>query len=163
MQNLNLSIDPLKLEVEWMNHPGVYGYWAEVLAETQSEYDEVKSAFDVTKATISQEIRENPSDFGLNKLTEAAIIDALPLDPRMKKAVSNVNAAKKKVALAKAAVDALEHKKRALTILAELWIKEYYSELGMPKAEHLTEDDKKAIRSRGRARRERDSNDDPAD
>ena len=91
------------------------------------------------------------------------MLNAVNLDPRMKAVVEKLNGAKKHVYLHKAAVDALEHKKRALTLLAELWVKEYYSELGMPKVENLTEDDKRALRRRGQARRERERDVDQSD
>lgn len=163
MEGLDLSIDPLRLEVEWVRHPILYGAWAERLAEVQSDYDEIKSATDVTRATVDQEVRENPGNFGIEKLTETSVLNAVTLDPRMKVAVDRLNKARKRVNLHKAAVDALEHRKRALTLLAELWIKDYYSEMGMPKAEHLSEDDKKALRNRGRARREREQDVDQSD
>lgn len=163
MKHLDLSINPLQLEVEWTAHPSVYGYWAEQLVEAQAEYDELKTKCDIVKATVDQEVRENPSAFSVDKVTVDTVNSATTLDPRMQAAITRMNAAKKKTGLCKAAVDALEHKKRALTVLAELWIKDYYSELGMPKTEHLTEEDKKAIRSRGRARRGRESHDNLTD
>jgi hypothetical protein len=163
VEGLDLQIDPLRLEVEWTKHPAIYGYWAEKLADAQAVLDEVKSKLDLVRATIDQEARENPGNFGIEKVTETSILNAVNLDPRMGTATKNLNEARKVVYLHKAAVDALEHKKRALTLLAELWVKEYYSELGMPKVENLTEDDKRALRRRGQARRERERDADQSD
>ena len=163
MDGLKLTIDPLQLEMEWMEHPGTYGIWAEKLADAQAELDEMKSVLDVTRATVDMDVRERPSAYGVDKITETTVANAVTLDTKVKRDTAALNAARKRVSLCKAAVDALEHKKRALTVLAELWIKDYYSELGMPKAEHLTEEDKKAIRSRGRARRGKETDDNLTD
>lgn len=163
MEGLDLQIDPLRLEVEWTKHPAIFGLWAEKAAESQAVLDEVKSKLDLVKATVDQEVRESPGSFGIEKVTETSVLNAVNLDPRMRVATEKVNEAKKNVYLHKAAVDALEHKKRALTLLAELWVKEYYSELGMPKVENLTEDDKRALRRRGQARRERERDADQSD
>lgn len=162
-ETLDLSIDPLRLDEEWVVHPSIYARWAMKLAEAQALYDERKSSYDVVSAQVGQDVRENPAAFNLMKVTADAVSEAITLDPRTRTSNQLLNQAKKNLLIAKAAVDALEHKKRALTVLADLWIKEYYSDMGMPKLDHLSSDEKRAIRRRAQTRQERSEDDSASD
>lgn len=151
---LNLAIDPNRLDNEWINHPSMVHEWAVKAADAQAEYDKSKSILDIVKANLDQEIRENPDDYGLTKVTEVALESAVIAEPQYAAAVKRVNEARHKLQIFQAACNALEHRKRALSLLVELWIRDYYSD---PKPRAITKEaedfEKKAIRRRGRNRR----------
>ena len=132
MATLRLEIDPLRLDEEWLDQPKQRQIFGELLADAQLELDTAKSRLEVIKAETDREIRDDPADFGLSKVTEAAVSTAVPVQPAVQIAVKKVNAAKHKVNVLQAAVDGLEHRKRALTQLVELHGQDYYATPRMP-------------------------------
>ena len=74
--------------------------------------------------------------------------------PEYKAAVKAVNVARHDLAVANAAVNALEHRKRSLSLLVELWIREYYTAdaTPRPRSAEAEEFGKKAARTRVRRR-----------
>ena len=126
---LRLEIDPYRLEDEWAMQPKMYFIWAEKTADAQARYDEAKSELDLTKAELDQQIREDSASFGIDgKLTEKLIENCILTQLDYKAAVKQVIQTRHGLEHCKAAVNALEHKKRALSMHVELWIRSYYSE-----------------------------------
>ncbi len=132
MPELRLEIDSLRLADEWLNQPTQRQIWGEKLADAQLELDEAKTYLAVAQAEVDREIREDPGDYGLAKITEAAVSTAVTVHPAVKKAVRQVNQAKHRVNVLQAAVEGLEHRKRALTQLVELHGQDYFATPKMP-------------------------------
>ena len=153
--SLNLDIDPMKLDQEWVNHPKQYHVWAKKLADAQFEFDKSKSKLELIKADLDGDIREQPESYGLSKITENVVANTIISQLEHKTATREVNEARHELEIFKAAVTALEHKKRQLTVLAELWIRDYYSS---PTVHGSTDEgkdfEKRTVRERGRRRRE---------
>jgi len=154
--DLRLDIDRLKLDEEWLDQPRQMYEWSKRVADAQMSLDEARSHLDVTRAELDREVRSNPGDYGLVKVTEGSISAAIEEDPRCMKANSAVRKARHAVDVAKAAVAALEHRKRALTQLVELFVRDYYS--GMPQGSTqssgelrrpVTDAEKEDVRKRG--------------
>jgi ribosomal protein L37E len=158
---LNLEIDRLRLDEEWSDQPKQFLIWSQQAADCQLEYDQAKAKLEVTVAEISNEIRKSPSIFGLDKVTEKAVELCIPLQPDHQLRVRKVNEARHALEVAKSAVNALEHRKRALTMLTELFIRDYYSDMTVKRTSKplnsdgpMSDDEKAAVRSRGRRRAE---------
>ncbi len=132
MPELRLEIDPLRLADEWLGQPAQRQIWGEKLADAQLELDEAKTYLAVAQAEVDREIREDPGDYGLAKITEAAVSTAVTVHPAVKKAARQVNQAKHRVNVLQAAVEGLEHRKRALTQLVELHGQDYFATPKMP-------------------------------
>lgn len=148
--DLRVEIDPLKLEDEITEHSVQFHRWAERQAEAQAAYDEAKSDVELAKAKADYEIRGNPETFGLTKATEASLASAVLIQPEVRSATHKLHQTRKELEYVKAAVSALEHRKRMLTMLVELWVRNYYAE----------PIDKEYVRSRGRQPRHVGNNDD---
>ena len=160
---LRLEIDRHNLEEEWEGHPQMYHAWAKKVAGYQATYDHAKSRLSVVAAELDRDIRNDPSLFGVpQKLTETVIYNTVILQPEHKKATKELHEASHNLGIAKAAVDALEHRKRALTLLVELWIRDYYSKPSLRNAlaPDDEEPDKENTRTRGRRRLERERDND---
>lgn len=157
---LKLGIDRNRLDDEWVDHPAMYHYWACHAAEAQIRYDETKSKLDLIKAELDDDIRTDPQAYGVKKVTEKAIENAILIQPSYKSVLKKMHQARHDLEIARANLNSLEHKKRALSLLTELWIRDYYSD---PAIRPLTEDGenfaKQTVRSRGRRRMERDHED----
>lgn len=160
MSELRLDIDILKLDKEWQDQPRLYHDGAVTTADAQKKYDEAKSQLDVVEAEYDKEIRANPDVYGLVKITESALAKTIILQPDYQAQVKKINDTKYDLDILKAYVAALDHKKRALTLLVELWIRDYYSNPQVSTSREATDEmNKRAARTRG-SRREEDARDD---
>lgn len=132
MANLRLDIDPLRLDEEWLGQPKQRQTFGELHADAQLELDTAKANLSVAEAEADRDIRECPSDYGIDKLSEARVSATVTLHPAVKVAVKKLNEARHKVNVLQAAVDGLEHRKRALTQLVELHGQDYFATPKMP-------------------------------
>lgn len=122
-----LSIDEHILDKEWVRQPALYFKWAQKLADARKRLDDSKVALTLVAAELSQAIRENPDQYGIAKITEAAVTTAIPAQEEHQSAVRRINKAKHTVDVLDAVVTALEHRKRALEKLVDLYGQSYFS------------------------------------
>lgn len=163
-KELRVEIDQNRLEDEWQDQPVQMHYWSVKVAEYQRKYDEAKREAVLIAAECAKDVRANPSDYDLDKVTEKAIEAVVPTCPEVRAADKDVIDARYELQVAQAAVTALEHRKRALSMLVELWTKDYYSSPRMPDNTEATEEySKQEVRSRGLRRRRMDEEDDDED
>lgn len=161
---LKLDIDELKLDKELKIQATMVRYWSEKTAEAQAKYDEAKSKLDIVAAELNLEIRKNPDKYGIDKLTETTINAIVITHPDHRIATKKVNEARYNLDMAKAAINGLEHKKRALTLLTELFVRDYYSTNTIePKTQEAQNYDKERIRSAARRRRQEEDEHDEDD
>lgn len=133
MPNLRLDIDPLRLDDELIGQPAQRGQFGELHADALKDLDDAKANLSVAEAEADRDIRENPADYGIDKLSEARISAAVTLHPAVKVALKKVNEAKYKLNVLQAAIDGLEHRRAALKSLVELHGQSYYSDVSMPR------------------------------
>lgn len=115
-----VQIDQNHLDRECINLPNQYVTWAFRSAEAKRDMDEAKAALDVCSAEVAQDIRQHPDKYDLEKVSEKAIEALVPTTKAYKAAQKTFFRAKHAVDMSQAVVWALEHKKRALTLLVEL-------------------------------------------
>lgn len=117
------------LDRECIKLPSDYLRFAHLAADKKRDVDELKTRMDLAEAELAAEIRTKPEEFGLEKVTESAIREKILTLPRYQKALARVQAAKHETDLATAVVNALEHKKRTLTLLVDLHGMGYFSDV----------------------------------
>jgi hypothetical protein len=142
-----VEIDPLRLEEEWTNHSQLVLNASDAVARLQFEFDRAEAEFEKKAAEVAQDVRQDPEIHGVVKTTDKAIESAVVLSPLYQAALKKVHEAKWRLGEAKGASTALEHRKRALSLLVELYIRDYYSDVKKRSTE-----EKEEIRSRGRNR-----------
>lgn len=123
-----LSIDQNKLDREWTDQPKRFYDYAIKLADARADQERSKVELDLAVAELDQAIRQEPERFGIEKITEAAVKNAILMTPRYAKYMKKVIAAKHRVDVLQAAVTALDHRKRALEKLVDLHGQNYFSE-----------------------------------
>ncbi len=128
-----LEIDLFNLEKEWSKQPKLYFKYARLLGEARNRVDEEKAEFELVCAKVEADIRDQPDKYGVNKVTDKAVTATVPMQKSYQIALANLNEAKKQVAYLDAAVEALEHRKKALEKVVDLHIHEYYAEPRQPK------------------------------
>jgi len=155
-----LKIDELRLDKECLRQPELYFQFAEELADAKRDLDEAQTDLKVIEAELALDIRKDPESYKLDKVTEASVAAAIPLQKEYKDQQVIVRKKRHRVDVLTGAIVALEHKKRSLTLLVNLHGQNYFAdpikgsdERGRAK---VAEDGKKAVRSVGRLKRERD-------
>lgn len=138
------DIDEFHLDREWIRQSRLYLSHAEKLANAKQRFEEAKSSRDVTYAELYKKIRSKPEDYDLPKVTEESLKHLIILQDDYRDADKEVITAKHTVDILQAAVDALDHKKRALENLVHLQISGYHSDPKPPKG--ATQDDVDKVR-----------------
>jgi hypothetical protein len=150
-----LAIDDLKLEKECQIQPILYAEQARRLADLRRDYDEVSSTYDVVVAEMARKIRKSPKLYGLSdKPSEWSVKEAGLVQNEVKDAAKDVRDARHAMDVQQAMVTALEHRKRALTLMVELRTQDYYSEPRVSPGQRraVQEGDKDRVRRLGQRR-----------
>ncbi len=131
VEDIKLKIDLLKLHKEWCDQPEFVHAASSHLAKCSETVDKAKANLELTEARISSEVRKFPSNYDLDKVTEASIRSAIVQTEDYQQANLALISAKREEAEAKALCNALENRKKSLENLVVLHGRDYYSE---PKA-----------------------------
>lgn len=124
----DLAIDKMSLDEEWERQPLLYLKYANDLAEAEINRDNLKDLIDVEKAAVERKIREKPEDYGITgKPTEGAIKAAILGDKEIEKITIEYFEASKEAKLLGSIVKALDHRKKALEKLVDLFLSGYFS------------------------------------
>lgn len=136
-----VQIDAENLDLECIRLPSDYLRYSHLVADAKANLDELRAAVAVKKAEISQAIRVDPLKYGVvdeatkdKKPTEAAIEACILTQKSYKDAQMAVTDGVHAHDILQAVVNALEHKKRSLTLLVELHGMGYFSSPRMNQA-----------------------------
>lgn len=129
-----VKIDENALDKECIRLPGDYLKWAHRTADAKSRVDELKARLDSVQAFLAKEIRSSPEEFELSKVTDTVVNATILLQPRYQKLLEKLNQARHEFEMCQAVVWALEHKKRALTLMVDLHGMGYFSSPRLSKA-----------------------------
>jgi hypothetical protein len=153
------AIDPNALDVEWVQQPELMRRYTVHAANMKKEADDAKERLDVIRARLDMEIRVNPGQFGLEKVTEGAINATILLQAEYQKQSEVLAEARYEYDIAMAAVRALDQKKTALENLVRLLTASYFAGPQAPRdlsrewAEHADRRDSNARVKLTRTRR----------
>lgn len=124
----DFQIDPHALDQEWLRQADLYHGYAVRLADARKHYETTKAEQEREDANLMRDIRESPADYGLDKITEAAVAACIQSNKGHCEGVQKLINAKHRIDLLQADVNALDHKRRALENLVELHGQDYFSE-----------------------------------
>lgn len=123
-----VHVDENDLEREWIEHPRAYHHHALLLAEARNKVAEAKAEFELVQAELDHKVRLHPDNYGLEKLTEKVVEAAVLRQPEYQVAQQVFLRARYDESVVQAAVDALDHKRTALSRLVELYLNDYNSQ-----------------------------------
>lgn len=151
-----VQINEFALDKECLNLAADYLYFATRSADLKRDVQELESAKEVAEAELSKKIRDEPNVYGLEKVTEAGISAVVLTRKEYKEAQKKVFEARHQLDVCQAAVSAMEHKKRALTLLVELHGAGWHASVKVSKEgrEAVDEQTKRNVRSRHQRTRE---------
>jgi len=129
----DIIIDEEALDKEWLRQPALMMKYAKHSARMQNALEEAKQELDIARAEADRTIRENPKGFDIpDRVTEGAISSAiLTYKPYIEASKAFLDA-KYEADMAKAAVNAFEHRKSALENLVRLYGQQYFAGPSVP-------------------------------
>lgn len=152
-----LKIDELRLDREWVRQPSLYFEYANKLADARKEAEDLRGEMDVVAAETDKAVRDDPERYGVEKVTESTVKAAVLKSKAYRRALAAYNEARHSMDVMQAAVTALEHRKRALTMLVELHGQNYFADPKITASrearESVEETSKKGARTIGRLKR----------
>ncbi len=122
-----IDIDQDDLVEEWKNQPRLYLEWSSKLADARKKLEEAKATIDVVTAELDDRIRTSPDKYDLEKVTENSVKACILRQEAHAAATSSFQEAKHEVDMLGAMVGALDHRKRALENIVQLWAAQYFS------------------------------------
>ena len=112
-----LDIDKTRLDDECEDQPRKIWNYGKMLAKAIRLWDEAIANLKLAEADVDAAVRENPSDFGLEKLNETSIKRAILRSKEYQEANKAVNDAKYRVGVLEAVVKSLDHRRSSLSML----------------------------------------------
>lgn len=122
----DLMIDPEQLDLEWVNQPARFMFYAQQSAHAKDVRDRAKEKLEVVKAQVDGELRAGFAA-GEKKPTEAAIAAMVLQSKEYQNANESFLKAKLEADLLQAAVSAMDQRKSALENLVRLHAQQYFS------------------------------------
>lgn len=121
------EIDELELDKEWLLQPKIFYSYAERLAKARKEHEQLKAEKELVVAQLDRNIRSNPGNYGLEKVTEEAVKNAIIVRKKYQQVNAKIIEGKYNVEVLQGAVDSLEHRKKALENMVVLFVQNYTS------------------------------------
>lgn len=122
------EIDQFRLNEEWIAQPRLYFVYAVKLADARAEHEQAKAKLDLREAELDGEIRADPEAYGIDKLSNPVVAKAIQTQKDYLDLREAMFKKKKRVEILTAAVNALDHRKKALENLVSLTLANYYAE-----------------------------------
>lgn len=122
-----LQIDEQRLDWEWARQTNLFFKFALALVDAKARLDVARSNLDLVEAEIATDIRKNPQNYKVKKLTEGVIKELIPIQPEYKQALKKMHNRKHEAEVLNVMVQALDTKKKSLENLVGLMGMEYHS------------------------------------
>lgn len=123
----DIQIDEQALDVEWLDQPRLMMRMCQHAEGARQESDWAKERLDIKKAELDRAIRADPEEYQIKRISEAAIQNAIQLDPEYQKVSKKFIDAKYESNMANAAVRAFDQRKTALENLVRLHGQQYFA------------------------------------
>lgn len=124
----SFDFDEMRLDREWKQQSDRYFNIGKMLAGAKSDHDELECALKLAKAEIDFDIRNNPNSYGISKITEAAVESSVLRSDRVQGLLKQIREARHECDILTAALEAMQHRKRALENMVRLHMTNYCSE-----------------------------------
>lgn len=129
----DLYIDESALDVEWLGQAPLMMRYCRELAKAEKEMVRLKEKMKVEWAILDKDIRTNPADFQIIKITEAAVQSAIIMDKDYQGLSQELIEAQFEFNMLKGAVDSIKMRKDALQDLVKLHGQQYFAGPTIPR------------------------------
>lgn len=124
---LDLYIEEDELDMECLEQPTLMLKYSRIASGLRQKADLAKESLDLVKATVEREVRDDPEEFGIPKITEAAVKAAILLDERYIDANHKLIDAEYESRVAAGAVDATAARTKMLETMSRLHGQNYFA------------------------------------
>jgi regulator of replication initiation timing len=142
----DVKINRFQLDKECEIHPSLYQYYSDLLSEARTAKDRAEAALSLVKAEVELAIRGCPPE-GI-KVTETSIKAMVEANEDVQGAGKKLRRKKTEIYTFESAVTSLEHRKRMLDNLTQLWSKGYYAKPGEFVGDRSNKEAEKSVRNR---------------
>ena len=122
-----IKLDKYRLDENAIEQPSLYNNTAEDWAKSVLERDKAKENLEIVAAKVGKRIRESPEIYGIEKVTEKSLQEAMVQDKEYREASSKLINAQYNVNVLSSAKEAIDHRGKALRILSDLYSGSYFS------------------------------------
>ena len=129
----DIKIEQSALDVEWLQQSTLTFRYTKHAAQMGLELTKVKEQMNLVRAELDKKIRKNPNDYGLEKVTETPVANAILEQKEFQAIQSKYNDAVYEYDIAQGAVRALADKKSALENLVRLHGQSYFAGPSVPR------------------------------
>jgi len=129
----NLRIDEDALDLECLDQPMRFLEVAKANAQAQFEVDEAKNKLELVAAEVDASIRNEPDKYGISKITETLVANAVKMTKEYKEQLEDFNKVKFNAAVIRSAMMAFEQRKTMLELLVKLNGQSYFAGPSVPR------------------------------
>jgi len=122
-----INVDEHALDFELKRQSQLIMKYVKLQVTALTEKDRAKEKLEQVAAELDIKIRKDPSAYGLDKVTETAIKNVIILSDEYKKQTEEYLDCKEDEGTFSGVLKALDHKKKSLEKLSDLWVAGYYS------------------------------------
>lgn len=151
-----VRLDRNRLHLHLEDQPTLVIQYGVQLAEAEEDHDRAQNEEGVVWADIDKDVRMNPDKYGLAKLTEPGINNAITLHAKYQQAREKTIQARKAVNILKRAMEALQQRGHSLEGLIKLHLAGYFSvpKISGEERDELRDQRRKEIRRLGQFTKE---------
>lgn len=123
----DMEIDPNALDVECLQQPKLFMYYAMASAEAIHATELLEERVKVLKAKVAMAVRKNPEQYGVSKATEACIADIVAIQFEVQEVENRLIECRKQSVLSGYCVKGANVKKEMLEALLKLHGQSYFA------------------------------------
>jgi len=129
----DMYIDEDALDLEWLEQPALMRKYSRTLADLEHEYDEAKEELELIRAELDRDIRKDPEEFDVVKITETVIQNTIIMQERYEKGLEKFLNTKHEMKTARGVISSIEQRKSALENLVKLHGQNYFAGPAIPR------------------------------
>jgi hypothetical protein len=115
-----VNIDESALDVCWLKQPDLMQKYGRNAAQMQRLYDKAEEKLELCVADLDAIIRKTPEAYGIDRISEERVKQAIKLVPEWKQANDALIEARYELNVARAVVKSFDHRRDALEHLVKL-------------------------------------------
>jgi len=128
----DLELDPLQLDVAATMQGELFFKWSQRWVVAREAMDRAKLDLDITENELNIDVRRNPDDYGLDKVTEKLAEAAVKASAKYRKKAEQLIEKRKIAGRLEKAVMAMEQRKRMIEVLITLHGQQYFAGPSVP-------------------------------
>lgn len=129
----DVRISTSDLDLDCKEQPELMLKYTKIAAEKEKIRDEKKEAMEHEYVSLDKEIRENPEEYGLEKITDKSVDNAIKRQDEYRDTMQEYIDASHEAKVAKGTVEAMQNRKNMLQELVQLYGQQYFAGPSTPR------------------------------